>query len=141
MVSFRLFDSATGNTWAVDEKVQFNSDAVYGTTNEPFVLTLKSLITGSGVFESKTFVRCYPNPFNRQVYVEYSDTGESVTIDVLNADGTLVRRIFEGYPAEGKNTAVWKGNNQSGSDVAPGMYYIRFISGDSAQTVKISKTK
>jgi hypothetical protein len=141
LVGFRLYNGLTGNSYSIAETVPFIADAVYGTTAEPLVLTLKSIITGEGGLDNTSFIRCYPNPFDEQVNVEFSVTSGSVTIDVVNATGSVVKSIYNGYAVSGINTAVWDGNNQMGKNVSAGIYYIRFISGDTVETVKISKTK
>jgi hypothetical protein len=141
MVGFRLYDGVTGNSYSIEETVPFVTDRVYGTPNEPLVLTLKSLITGEGGFDNSSFIRCYPNPFNEQVNVEFSGINGDVIIDVVNATGSQVKNIFNGYPVNGINTAVWDGTNQDGKNVSAGIYYIRFISGETVNTVKISKTR
>jgi flagellar hook assembly protein FlgD len=105
------------------------------------VLTLKSIITEEGGLENTTYLRCYPNPFDEKVTVEFAGTRGSVTIDVVNATGSVVKSIYNGYAVNGINTAVWDGNNQMGKNVSAGIYYIRFVSGDMVETVKISKTK
>jgi len=140
-VGFRLYDGATGNVYAIAETVPFIRDAVYGNTKDPVVLTLKSLTTGTGGLANKAFLNCYPNPFNNQVNVEFTGTTGHVTIDVVNATGSAVKQIYSGYSVKGMNTAVWDGKNQKGAIVSAGVYYIRFISGDTVETVKISKTK
>ena len=140
-IEFRLFDGMSGNTYKIIEIKPFVKNAVYGTTQNPLELTLKELTTGGGGFESENFLYCYPNPFSGQVNVEFAGTNNAVTIDVVNATGSLVRRIFDGYPVSGTNKAVWDGNNQNGAVVSAGIYYIRFISGDSVKSVKISKTR
>lgn len=140
-VSFRLYDGATGNTYTIAETVPFIADAVYGSISEPTVLTLKSVTTSSGDFGNSTFLRCYPNPFDELVNVEFTSAGGSVKIDVVNATGTVVKNIYNGYAVNGLNSTVWDGNNQMGKSVSAGIYYIRFISGDTVETVKISKTK
>jgi hypothetical protein len=140
-VNFRLYDGATGNTYTIAETVPFVADAVYGSIPEPTVLTLKSVLTGAGDFDNSTLLRCYPNPFDEQVNVEFTGTSGTFKIDVLNATGAVVKNIYSGYAVNGLNTAVWDGNNQMGKNVSAGMYYIRFVSGDTVETVKISKTK
>jgi hypothetical protein len=140
-VNFRLYDGAAGNTYSIEETVPFVADRVYGTTTEPMVLTLKSLITGEGGMDNSSFIRCYPNPFDQKVTVEFAGTDGHVTIEVVNTTGSLIQCIYNGNPVSGINTAVWDGTNQNGENVSAGMYYIRFISGDSVETVKISKTK
>jgi hypothetical protein len=141
MVGFRLYDGATGNSYSIEETVPFVADAVYGSISEPMVLTPKSIITGDGGLENTAYIRCYPNPFNEQVNVEFAGISGSVTIDVVNITGSVVKSIYKGNPVSGINTAVWDGNNQKGSNVSAGIYYIRFVSGDTVEIVKISKTR
>jgi hypothetical protein len=141
LVGFRLYDGASGNSYSIAETVPFIADAVYGTIAEPLVLTLKSLITGEGGMDNSSFIRIYPNPFDEKVYVEFAGTGRSVTIDVVNATGSVVKSIYNGYAVSGMNIAVWDGTNQNDIGVSAGIYYIRFISGETVNTVKISKTR
>jgi hypothetical protein len=119
----------------------FVPNAVYGTIKDPVVLTLKGLMTGSGGYENDGFIRCYPNPFNKEVAIEFSGIVSKTTIDVINTTGSLVKQIYNGYPVNGMNTVYWNGTNGSGNDVAPGIYYIRFISDNNTETVKISKIR
>ena len=141
MIEFRLFDGMTGKSYRIEETKPFVQDAVYGTTREPVDLTLKEVLTGNGAFDRNAFVRCYPNPFNSQVNVEFSGAGSNVTIDVVSTSGALVKRIYDNYPVSGVNTAVWDGRNGRGGSVSPGIYYIRFVSGETTETIKISKTR
>lgn len=139
-IQFRLFDGSIGKTYSIKEIVPFDYNAVYGTLNEPMVMTLKGLLTGTGEPENYGFLRSYPNPFNKEIIVEFSGTSTEVTIDVINITGSLVKTIYKGIPVSGINKTRWDGTNENGINVAPGVYFIRFVSQNTVTTYKISKT-
>mgnify|MGYP000244608141 FL=1 len=67
----------------------------------------------------------YPNPFNRAVSIRYLlpiDT--NIKLDVFNANGVHVYRLFEGKKHAGIHTSPWDGRNKYGQDVSSGMYII-----------------
>ena len=67
----------------------------------------------------------YPNPFNRAVSIRYLlpiDT--NIKLDVFNANGVHVYRLFEGKKHAGVHTSPWDGRNKYGQDVSSGMYII-----------------
>ncbi len=140
-IEFRLIDQVTGNQYKATEVLQFSKDAVIGTTKEPMILTLKNITTGIGGNENDLMFHCYPNPFNEQLTIEFSGTTENLTIDIVNANGMLVRRIFNDVPQPGLNKLVWEGTLENGSTVAAGMYYVRLVSDGLVQTEKISKNR
>lgn len=141
-IEFKLFDGLTGNTYAVNETHRFEANAVLGSTQEPLILTVTNLLTGAGgIGELNQNFKCYPNPFNDHINIDFTTQGGEVQIDVLNATGALVKQIFNGYTSGGTNTIQWEGINGNGSEVSTGVYYIRFISGTKVETVKISKSK
>jgi hypothetical protein len=115
---------------------------VYGTLNDPLVMTLKGLQTDPGEFDNTGLLRFYPNPFKNEITVEFSGTGnEETTIEVINITGSLVRTIYKGIPVNGINSARWDGTNDNGNNVAPSVYFIRLISGNNTETYKISKIR
>jgi len=140
-IEFRLFDGLTGNFYAINEVKPFAQDAVYGTIQEPLVLTLKGLLTGEGGFSSDSYLRCYPNPFNTEVNVEFSGTLNVKSIDVITTSGSLVKRIFNGNATDGINLVKWNGTNGNGAEVSAGVYFIRVVTENKVETMKISKTE
>jgi len=140
-IEFRLFDGLTGNSYSIVEVKSFVQDAVYGNTKDPLMLTLKGLLTGNGELDRNTYVRCYPNPFNSEVNIEFSGNLNVNSIDVITTSGSLVKQIFKGNSVEGKNLVKWNGTNGSGAEVTAGIYYIRIVTDNNVETVKISKSK
>lgn len=139
-IEFRLFDGLTGNSYSINEVRPFIQDAVYGTIQEPVVLTLKGLFTGTGGFNS-SYIRCYPNPFNDEVNVEFTGNLHVKSIDVLTTLGSLVTQIYDGNAVDGNNLVKWDGTNGNGVPVTAGIYYLRVITDNGVETIKISKTK
>ena len=140
-IEFRLFDGLTGKFYSINEVRPFVQDAVYGTIQEPLVLTLKGLFTGTGGFNGDSWLRCYPNPFNNVVNVEFSGNLNVKSIDVLTTLGSLVTQIYNGNAVDGNNLVKWDGTNGNGVQVTPGIYLLRVITDNGVETMKISKTK
>jgi hypothetical protein len=67
---------------------------------------------------------CYPNPFNSTLAVSFESTREiDLNIDVFNALGVQVDRLYAGTCREGMNTVYWNGTAQTS-----GLYIIRVCS-------------
>jgi hypothetical protein len=73
----------------------------------------------------------FPNPFNPETWIPYeiaSDT--SVTIQIYDLHGTLVRRLEPGHRPAGRYTsrtkaAYWDGRNEAAETVSSGIYFYR----------------
>jgi len=51
------------------------------------------------------------------------------TIDVYDIEGRLVKTVFNGVAQAGVNDAFWNGTNESGTQVASGVYFYRLRTG------------
>jgi hypothetical protein len=141
VIEFRVYDGMTGKFYTVQEKEPFIQNGVYGTTREPLVLTLQGLATGMGDVNSHSFFRCYPNPFNNRVNIEFICTTREVIVDVISTTGTLVKNIYKGIPKTGVNSLIWDGTNGAGNAAVAGIYYIRLVSENEVETIKITKVR
>jgi len=85
--------------------------------------------------EENAGFECYPNPTSGLLNVRYKVT-EKQTISILlyNAHGGLQKQLFYGVKERGEYT-----DNFNLSVLAPGTYFIRFVSEDSHYTKKIVK--
>jgi len=78
----------------------------------------------------------YPNPFNPDTWIPYELAKDApVSIQIYNIRGQLVRQMNLGEQVAGsyvsKNEAVrWDGRNESGQQVASGVYWYRLQAGD-----------
>jgi len=78
---------------------------------------------------------CYPNPFRDVTNIAYCLRNDnSVKIQIFTVSGELIREMDLGL----KRAAHWRGENQEGKRVAPGIYLCRLISGGFSQVIKIA---
>jgi len=80
----------------------------------------------------------YPNPFNPSTTVAYSiKTAGEVELSVYNILGQQVRQLVNEYQDAGNYSAYWDGRDNSGGDVASGVYFYRIASGDFSDIKKM----
>ena len=85
----------------------------------------------------------FPNPFNPETWIPYAlakDT--SVSIDIYNIQGQLVRRLDLGKQSAGRyitkdSSAYWDGKDDSGEKVASGVYWYRLRAGEFDATCRM----
>jgi hypothetical protein len=89
----------------------------------------------------------YPNPFNPETWIPYHlKESNSVAIRIYNASGQVVRTLDMGYKDAGiyvsrSKAAYWDGRNESGEQVASGIYFYNITAGDFSGTKKMIVTK
>ena len=86
------------------------------------VLPVKTELSGS-----------YPNPFNPTTSINYGlEKDGHVEIMIYDAAGRLVEELMNGHQDGGSYSITWNASNQ-----ASGMYFVKMIAGDVAQTQKL----
>ena len=67
----------------------------------------------------------YPNPFNSSASIQYlMPKDANIKLDIFNAKGVHIYRLFEGDKRAGIYTLSWDGKNNDGQEVSSGMYII-----------------
>ena len=83
----------------------------------------------------------YPNPFNPTTSIRYSVIGDQspshVTLKIYNLLGQEVRELVSEAKKQGVHTVVWDGKDNSGREVASGVYFSRLQSGGCIQTKRM----
>ena len=71
----------------------------------------------------------YPNPFSRDTKIEFEvEDHQNISISILDLNGKLVKEIINGnYLGNGKYQVIWDGTDNSGSDVADGVYIYKIV--------------
>jgi hypothetical protein len=74
----------------------------------------------------------YPNPFSKQTKIEFEGyNSENIHIFIVNQTGQLVKDIINGnYLDNGKYQIIWDGTNDSGTEVADGIYFYKIVYGN-----------
>ena len=77
------------------------------------------------VFEKNPMIVAYPNPFGQQSRIEFKTEGGHTLVQVLDASGTVIKLLVDAtYSYAGMNSVTLLG-----SDLKPGVYYIRIQNG------------
>lgn len=82
----------------------------------------------------------YPNPFNPVTRIQFgipNGYDGPVTLCVYNVKGELVATIFSGSAKPGYHTYEWNGLNAGGRPVSTGIYFCRFVAGETRITRKM----
>ncbi len=73
----------------------------------------------------------YPNPSNPETTIKYKIPKLSkVMVTIYNVTGQLVKIFTEGIKAVGHNSIEWNGKDDTGNDVATGVYFYQLIAKD-----------
>jgi len=81
----------------------------------------------------------YPNPFNPATTIAWSiEKDGPVTLAVYDISGRRIRTLIDGKMTEaGSYTATWDGLDDRGNNVSSGVYFCRFLSGETASSTKM----
>ncbi len=68
-----------------------------------------------------------PNPFNPMTTISYEvpDGGGLVTVEVYDVNGRHVRTLVDGFQSQGVQSIEWDGTDDSGRQMATGVYFYR----------------
>ncbi len=84
----------------------------------------------------------YPNPFAANLHVDYGlKKPGHVVMQVTNAKGQVVRRLFSGDKAAGTYDLVWDGKDDNAKDCTSGVYFLRMTVGSKAYSRKVILVK
>lgn len=83
-----------------------------------------------------------PNPFNpsTKIYVNTTTAGSS-QIKIFDMLGREVRQFEPGYRTPGMYEIFWDGNDNSGIELASGVYFVKYIGENEVCLIKIIKLK
>jgi len=134
-MSFKYYDSLSGEVINITEKVVFESDMALGNAIETVVLNSESSVAGLvSQFELKA---AYPNPFNPTTTLEYSiNVAGDISISILDVNGRVVEVLYNGFSDAGHRSINW-----DASYSPSGVYFVKLISGNKVQTQKIVLVK
>ncbi len=80
----------------------------------------------------------YPNPFNPETTIDFSVAAESrVQLEIFNILGERVRVLLDETVPAGTQTVAWDGSNETGVEVASGLYFYRLTAADLSETRKM----
>ena len=93
---------------------------------------------GQGVPAAFTLRQNYPNPFNASTVIEFTlDQPSPVTLDVYNMLGQRIATPVDEPLTAGVQRIDWDGKDQSGRQVASGVYFYRLVASDHVSTKRM----
>lgn len=88
------------------------------------------------------FYSVYPNPFNPQLSIGYQLESKSwVSLDVYDVKGRRLRRLIDMSQPAGAYTQIWDGKDESGKDLASGIYFLSLNIGNKRYQKKVALMK
>ncbi len=89
-----------------------------------------------------TVAQNYPNPFNPITYISFNlPSSCEVTVTIFNTLGKQIRFVNLGVKSVGRHSVSWDGRDDTGNQVASGLYFYRITAGDLALTKKMLLVK
>jgi len=130
-ITFKYYSHQSGQVINIAEKITFTPDMTLGNAIQTVVLNSQSVVDAMvSEFELKA---AYPNPFNPTTTLEYAiDVAGDINISILDINGRLVEVLFDGFSEKGIKNINWDASyNPSG------VYFVKLISGNNIQTLKL----
>lgn len=100
-----------------------------------------------GGLKRNALLQNFPNPFNPETWIPFHlEKENTVTINIYNHTGSLVRTLAHGMKPAGDYTArekaaYWDGQNSAGEPIASGVYFFTLTAGDFTATRMMSIQK
>ena len=80
----------------------------------------------------------YPNPGNPSTVISYTLAENSkVNLTIYNTLGQAVRTLVDGHQTANIYKVVWDGRDDSGKEVASGVYFYRLVAGKFSATKRL----
>lgn len=80
-----------------------------------------------------------PNPFNPETLIAFDmPQACDVRLEVHSVDGRIVATLVNGPRGPGRQTAVWRGRDDAGAEVASGVYFVRLTACGREATERIA---
>jgi hypothetical protein len=139
-IEFLVYDETNSKLYSVDKKVTYQADAVVGSVSNPYVLKISDKADENNVIRINDHVTAYPNPFNKSITIDidYNIKGRAV-LEIYNSLGEKIYRTRI-QDIESKQYIIWNGCDNSGFEVAPGVYNILLWGDYVNESFKIVKT-
>lgn len=106
---------------------------------EARLLGVVSLDLARAPLRSVRFEPNVPNPFNPSTALRFTlGRGQPVRLEIFDAAGQRVRRLWDGALGAGSHLRTWNGRNDAGEPVASGVYWAFLRAEDGTRTRKLT---
>jgi parallel beta-helix repeat protein len=116
----------------LDEDEYFGSAPDMGAYESEYTSVENNIIAVNRLYQN------YPNPFNPTTTINYSlNENMRVSLEVYNIKGQKVKTLIDEKLPAGNHQVVWHGKDNSGKQVASGIYFYKMKSGNYNETKKM----
>lgn len=139
-IEFQSYDADLDEMLYVDETVEFASNAIIGTVEEPFPWDARYLGIGDPGYipEEFSLAQNYPNPFNPVTTIAYGlPEASDVTITIYNIMGQQVATLVKSQQEPGYYFIRWNSRNDYGVPVSAGIYLYQIRANNFVKTKKL----
>ena len=97
---------------------------------------------GTGLPKTFSLSQNFPNPFNANTVISFAlpKTGH-VKLEIYNILGQKVKDLVDEMVTAGYKRVVWDGKDNSGTDVASGVYFYRIKTQETVEVMKMTLLK
>ncbi|MCF8367387.1 MAG: T9SS type A sorting domain-containing protein [Bacteroidales bacterium] len=89
--------------------------------------------------EPALYLQNYPNPFSGETSISFNLPEDGIThISIYDMNGKVVRDLAGSFYQSGTSAVIWKGDDNQGRPVNPGIYICRISSGDTSTSIRIA---
>ncbi len=139
-IEFQSYNADLDELLYVDETVEFTSNAIIGTVEEPFPWDARYLGIGDPGYipEEFSLAQNYPNPFNPVTTIAYGlPEASDVTITIYNIMGQQVATLVKSQQEPGYYFIRWNSRNDYGVPVSAGIYLYQIRANNFVKTKKL----
>lgn len=119
------------------------SDAYDSISNEPILAgDTGQIALATADWVSSENLSVYPNPISESAIVSLSLRDlQKTSLKIYNLQGRLIRTLKNEYMSEGPHTITWNVKDENGSEVIPGIYFLKMKTEDQVKTITLSVIK
>ncbi len=134
-LSFKLYDSLSGEIYDYNESIIFENDMIIGDGFATF--NLENTVDDLFIPTENRLSNAYPNPFNPSTTLDYDVSVDgNVLITVYDISGQVIEVLVDDYKYAGEYSFTWNAQNHPS-----GIYFIGMETNGSYFTKKLMLVK
>ena len=126
----RIYDEASGEELRSSDTIEFITDGMLGTVNEP--ISIKFNADTPEIPAELSLGQNHPNPFNPSTSISYSlPTDQMIKLSIYNTKGQHVCDLVNEYQEAGNHHVTW-----DATEYSSGIYFYKLTSGNNTHIKK-----
>lgn len=132
-ITLKLWSSAKNKEFLLEPEILKGTSTFM--KHESTLMSLEKLAVTGLDYEpgkNKPELYCYPNPFSNEITIEVTLAEDTeVQVEIFNQLGQKVKILTpKQFLTTGRHPLVWDGKNVQNQKISPGIYFVRFLTGN-----------